>query len=107
MPTQRSVLREGTIAGLLGAATVAVWFLIFDALRGKLFLTPTLLGAAVFYGVKDPTGLDPALGPILGYALVHGLAFRALRVAGPALDHLRALRDAGLHRLLTTVAALH
>src|SRR5438477_10496574 len=84
MPNQRSVLREGTIAGLLGAATVAVWFLIFDALRGKPFLTPTLLGAAVFYGVKDPTGLDPALGPILGYTIVHGLAFIAFGVVAAA-----------------------
>jgi hypothetical protein len=84
MPNQRSVLREGAIAGLLGAATVAVWFLIFDALRGKPFLTPTLLGAAVFYGVKDPTGLDPAFGPILGYTILHGLAFIAFGVVAAA-----------------------
>ncbi|HEV8144266.1 MAG TPA: hypothetical protein VGQ77_15500, partial [Methylomirabilota bacterium] len=62
MPNQRSVLREGTIAGLLGAATVAIWFLIFDVLRGKPFLTPALLGSAVFHGLRDPTGIDPALG---------------------------------------------
>ena len=80
MPNQRSVLREGTIAGLLGAATVAVWFLVFDILRGRPFLTPALLGSAVFYGVKDPTGLDPTLGPILGYTILHGLAFIAFGV---------------------------
>ena len=84
MPGQRSVLREGTIAGLLGAATVAVWFLIFDALRGKAFLTPTVLGTAVFYGVKDPTGLEPALGPIVGYTIVHGLLFIAFGVVAAA-----------------------
>ena len=84
MARQRSVLREGTIAGLLGAATVAVWFLVFDALRGKPFLTPTLLGSAVFYGVKDPMGLDPALGPILGYTILHGLAFIAFGVVAAA-----------------------
>src|SRR5215510_7460975 len=80
MPGQRSVLREGTVSGLLGAITVAVWFLIFDALRGRPFLTPTLLGTAVFYGVKDPTGLDPALGPIIGYTIIHGLAFVAFGI---------------------------
>jgi hypothetical protein len=80
MPNQRSVLREGTIAGLLGAATVAIWFLIFDVLRGKPFLTPALLGSAVFHGLRDPTGIDPALGPILGYTILHGLAFIAFGV---------------------------
>jgi hypothetical protein len=80
----RSVLREGTIAGLLGAATVALWFLIFDALRGKPVLTPTVLGTAVFYGVKDPTGLEPALGPIAGYTIVHGLLFIAFGVVAAA-----------------------
>ena len=31
---QNSVLREGVIAGCIGAAVVAVWFLIFDVARG-------------------------------------------------------------------------
>src|SRR5262249_39296353 len=84
MPERRSVLREGTIAGLLGAATVGFWFLIFDALRGKPLLTPTLLGAFAFYGVKDPTGLDPAFGLIAGYTVIHGLAFIAFGVVAAA-----------------------
>ena len=76
---ERSVLREGIVAGLIGAAIVAVWFLVFDVARGRPFLTPGLLGAVVFYGVNTPfTG--PALGPILGYTLVHGLAFIAFGV---------------------------
>jgi len=82
---QRSVLREGVIAGLLGAATVAVWFLVFDVGRGKPLLTPALLGAAVFYGVRDPAGVPIALGPILGYTLLHGLAFVAFGVMAAAL----------------------
>jgi hypothetical protein len=82
---QRSVLREGVIGGLLGAATVAVWFLVFDTARGKPFLTPSLLGSAVFAGIRDPTGVEPALGPILGYTLLHGLAFLAFGVVAAAL----------------------
>ena len=85
MPNQRSILREGTIAGLLGAAAVAIWFLIFDTLRGKPFLTPAILGSAVFYGVKDPTGLDPTLGPVLGYTVLHGLAFIAFGIVAASL----------------------
>src|SRR3990167_6558522 len=79
-PTQRSVLREGIVAGLLGAAVVAVWFLFFVLARGKPLLTPGLLGAAVFQGVTDPIGLEIAPGNVLGYTLLHGLAFVAFGV---------------------------
>lgn len=82
---QRSVLREGVTSGLLGAAVVALWFLIFDIARGKPLLTPALLGAAVFYGVRDPAGAPIAFGPILGYTVLHGLAFIAFGVIAAAL----------------------
>ena len=82
---ERSVLREGVIGGLLGAATVAVWYFVFDILRGAPFLTPSLLGSAVFYGVRDPAGVTPALGAILGYTLLHGLAFVAFGVVAATL----------------------
>ena len=34
-----SVYEEGLVAGLLGAATIAVWFLILDSLAGRPFRT--------------------------------------------------------------------
>ena len=37
-------VREGIIAGLIGAALVAVWFLIYDAARGRPFRTPVAPG---------------------------------------------------------------
>ena len=68
-PADRSILREGVVAGLIGAAVVAVWFLAFDIARGRPFLTPGLLGAAVF----------------LGYTIIHGLAFIAFGVMAASL----------------------
>jgi hypothetical protein len=79
-PADRSVLREGIVAGLIGAVVVALWFFVFDLLRGRPFLTPTLLGSFVFFGVNTPVGMQPALGPILGYTVLHGLAFVAFGV---------------------------
>jgi hypothetical protein len=73
----RSVVREGIVAGIIGAAVVALWFLAFDIARGRPLLTPSLLGAAVFYGVNNPIGLQISLGPILGYTILHGIAFIA------------------------------
>lgn len=82
---QRSVLREGIVAGLIGAAVVAVWFFLFDIARGKPLLTPGLLGAFVFQGVHDTAGVEPALLPILGYTILHGFAFMAFGVIAASL----------------------
>jgi len=82
---QRSVLREGVVAGVIGAAVVAAWFLVFDIARGRPFLTPALLGAAVFYGVTTPDVVSIALGPIVGYTLLHVFAFVAFGVVAAAV----------------------
>jgi hypothetical protein len=84
-PGERSVVREGIAAGLIGAAVVALWFFVFDLARGKPFITPTLLGSMVFFGVQTPTGLDPALGPIVGYTILHGLAFIAFGIVAATM----------------------
>jgi hypothetical protein len=69
--------QEGLIAGLVGAATVALWFLIIDVFQGRPLYTPTVLGAALFgrgAGLPPPdTG--PDLGMVLMFTWVHGLAF--------------------------------
>src|ERR687887_1663856 len=84
-PARRSVLREGIVAGLIGAVVVAVWFLLFDLARGQPLLTPGLLGAAVFQGVSTPVGLEITVANVLGYTLIHGLAFIAFGVVAASL----------------------
>ena len=84
-PAERSVLREGIVAGRIGAAVVAIWFFVFDLLRGRPFLTPTLLGSFVFFGVNTPAGLAPSAGPILGYTVLHGLAFVAFGIVAATM----------------------
>jgi len=69
------IIREGIAAGLIGAALVAVWFLTYDLFKGHPLRTPTLLGAAVFRGLTDPGTLELELGLVLGYTVLHGLAF--------------------------------
>ncbi|HET9489375.1 MAG TPA: hypothetical protein VFR64_06450 [Methylomirabilota bacterium] len=79
------ILREGVVGGLIGAAVVAGWFLAFDLARGKPLLTPALLGAALFHGIDSPIGLEVALGPVIGYTLIHGLAFVAFGVVAASV----------------------
>ncbi len=69
------VAREGLVAGLIGAAVVAVWFLVYDLLAGAPLRTPALLGAAVLEGLRDPAGLVITLPLVLKYTVIHGAAF--------------------------------
>src|SRR5436309_14548501 len=84
-PAQRSILEDGVVAGLIGAAVVAAWFLLFDIWRGRPFLAPGQLGAAVFQGVTNPIGLEPTVGNVVGYTIVHGLAVIAFGVIAASL----------------------
>ena len=71
----RRELRDGLLAGLVGAALVAVWFLILDLSQGQPFRTPALLGAAIFEGLRDPTLLRITTPVVLGYTALHVVAF--------------------------------
>jgi len=109
-PAHRSVLRDGIVAGVIGAAVVALWFLVLDIARGKPFLTPALLGAAVFYGITTPVGLTITAGPLIGYTLLHVLAFVAFGIVAASLliasEHEPPAFDP-LHRLKLAPEARH
>jgi hypothetical protein len=83
--------QEGLIAGLVGAATVAIWFLIIDSIQGRPLYTPTVLGAALFHRGAAPW-LDavPNLEMVLMFTWVHGLAFV---VVGGIVARLLALAE--------------
>jgi hypothetical protein len=71
----RRILREGFVAGLIGAASVATWFLLVDLVAGRAFFTPAMLGDALFWGVRDPGQVQIAFPSVVGYTMVHMLAF--------------------------------
>ena len=72
--------QEGMVAGVIGAAVVAVWFLILDALAGRPLYTPTVLGTALFGrgALGDPALIAPAPGMVAMFTWVHGLVFVVL-----------------------------
>jgi hypothetical protein len=75
------VVREGILAGLLGGAVVAVWFLLYDAIRLRPLHTPALLGAAFLQGLRDPALLIPRLDVVLGYTVFHFAVFAFFGIA--------------------------
>jgi hypothetical protein len=80
------VVGDGVTAGLIGAAVVAVWFLIYDTLRFQPFRTPALLGAAIFEGLRDPQAVATGRADlVLGYTVLHLAAFAAFGILAAAL----------------------
>ena len=69
------ILREGFIAGCIGAAAVALWFLIVDSINGQPLFTPAMLGSAVFWGTPNPAHVLIEPGRIFGYTMIHVSAF--------------------------------
>ncbi|MFN2564884.1 MAG: DoxX family protein [Gemmatimonadaceae bacterium] len=70
------LLHDGVIAGLIGAAVIAVWFFIVDAASGRPFFTPATLG----HGLLDVLGKQPAQDDsmvihVLAYTVFHFAAF--------------------------------
>ncbi|MBI1993451.1 MAG: hypothetical protein HYV05_00210 [Deltaproteobacteria bacterium] len=89
--------QEGIIAGILGAAAVAFWFLIVDMINGRPLYTPTVLGTALFRageGLASPQSLPVSLEMVLMYTWVHGLAFC---VIGGAASWLLRLAEENPH----------
>ena len=78
-----SVIREGIIAGIIGATAVALWFLIIDVLAGQLFRTPLLLGEAAL-SVLGP-GEESGAVKVLAYTIAHYAAFIAFGIIAAAI----------------------
>jgi hypothetical protein len=79
------VLREGVIAGVIGAVIVALWFLGYDLAIGHPFRTPALLGAIVFNGMQQPADFAVTLELVLGYTALHFFAFIMFGIASSIL----------------------
>jgi putative oxidoreductase len=78
------VLREGIIAGIIGATCVAVWFFFIDLLGGRALFTPTTLGRALVTVVHpSPLGEAPVLY-VASYTVFHYVAFACVGVAAAA-----------------------
>jgi len=65
-------------SGALGGSTIAVLFLVLDAVRGQPLFTPSLLGTALFTGVDPATVSAIRLDMVAYFSVVHFAAFFAL-----------------------------
>lgn len=71
---------RGVVTGLIGAASVAVWFFLLDVVMGHPFATPGALGSALLFGASNAEGAAVNLGVVAAYTVVHLVAFAAAGV---------------------------
>ena len=79
---------EGIVAGMIGATTLALWFLVLDTIDGRPLYTPTVLGTALFrqgVGLADPDTLPVSLEMALMFTWVHYLVFAMIGGAAARL----------------------
>src|SRR5688500_7242177 len=86
---RHGTIREGLIAGALGATGVAVWFLIVDMIAGQPFLTPRVLGEAVKSVVAPDNFASPPVIVAL-YTVFHYAVFILAGIVVVALVHASA-----------------
>ena len=70
------VLLDGLFTGAIGALAVAAWFFAIDALQGRPFFTPALLGTLILHG-SEAAQDGPIVAPleVVAYTFVHFIAF--------------------------------
>jgi len=73
--------REGTIAGIIGASSVALWFLMVDSIAGRPFFTPAILGASLFDLLGGGFGGRGLATHVAAYTVVHFAAFILIGIA--------------------------
>jgi hypothetical protein len=82
-------IREGVIAGVLGATGVAVWFLMVDMIAGQPFFTPRILGEAVM-SIVAPDSFASTFVIVALYTVFHYAAFIIAGIVAVALVHASA-----------------
>ena len=83
------ILGDVTMAGVIGASAIALFFLLIDAARREALYTPSVLASAILRGVPPTEHAGVDLGMVAAYSALHGAAFVAVGVAGAWATALR------------------
>lgn len=87
MTESHSTVREGAVAGAIGAAIVALWYFVIDVATGRPLHTPNLIAQMLFGSGSSDAG---EVGTIAVVTVVHFATFMFVGVALTALTHLAA-----------------
>jgi len=85
MAIKQKVLKDGIIAGMLGAAGVAMWFLAVDMIAEHPFFTPDFLGRALFGVLGRGIENHDQTYFVVAYSVFHVAAFAILGIVASTL----------------------
>jgi hypothetical protein len=83
------ILGDGTMAGVIGASAIALFFLLVDAARREPLYTPSLMASALLRGTPPAQHPGVDLSMVAAYTVVHGAAFVAVGVVAAWATALR------------------
>jgi hypothetical protein len=101
-----SLSDEATSAGLLGATTVAAWFLLLDFMAGRPLHTASVLGQVLLLGDRTPELVQLHWGAAWLYAFFHFLSFLAVGWLAVRLLHMAIRQPVWLVGLLLVFVSL-
>lgn len=87
MNGRHNFIREGIVAGVIGATVIAVWFFIVDLIAGQPLFTPQLLGEGLLGILGMPSSTDPTFLHIGLYTIFHYVVFMVVGVVVVAIVH--------------------
>jgi hypothetical protein len=91
---------EGTFAGTIGAACVALWFFVIDLLQGHPLRTPSVLGQVLLFGREHPDLAHVDFAAVVAYTAVHLALFLAFGMGIVALTRWAAREAAVRYAVL-------
>jgi hypothetical protein len=88
MAERHNSVREGILAGIIGATAIVVWFAVIDIVSGQPFHTPDILGAGLLSILgKPPMMPDTIATHVLIYTVFHYVAFALVGILIAVVVH--------------------
>jgi hypothetical protein len=88
MAERHNPVREGIMAGIIGATAIAVWFAVIDIVSGMPFHTPDILGAGLISVLgKPPMMPDTVMFHVFIYTIFHYVAFAIVGIVIVQIVH--------------------
>lgn len=106
MAERHNSVREGVLAGIIGATAIAVWFAVIDIVSGQPLHTPSILGD----GLISVLGKSPMIPDTVGfhvfiYTVFHYVAFAIVGIVIAGIVHQSARTPAILAGFLIAFVA--
>ncbi len=106
MAEQHNPIREGVIAGFIGATAIAVWFAIIDVVAGRPLNTPSILGAGLISILGKPPMMPDTVGfHVVIYTIFHYAVFVIIGIILVTMVHQSARTPAILAGFLIAFVA--